>query len=65
MTAGAVTLSPPREGGSENGMQAGPRGTYAVGADDRGAQAAACGFQAQASAFLLSGKRYQDTLPSE
>lgn len=65
MIAGVVTLSLPRKEGSENGLEAGPRWSYVMGADDRGSQPAAGGFQVQASAFLLSGKRYQDTLPSK
>lgn len=52
MTAGVVTLSPPREEGSENCLEAAPRWSYVTGAGDKRA-----GSKCKPVLFSLSGKR--------
>lgn len=59
MTAGVVTLSPPRQEGSENCLEAGPRWSYVMGAGDSRA-----GSKCKPVLFLSQWKAYQNTFPS-
>lgn len=63
MTAGVVTLYPPRGEGSENGLEARPLWSYVMSAGVRGSRPTACGFQVQTFIFLSGGKRCSKTPP--